>query len=116
MIRRPPRSTLFPYTTLFRSGLCAAAARTLLSHAWLPGTANRWQWERAAFREIIGLGKWIFASSILGFFVNSADRLILGALTSAAVLGVYVIAFLIFSSVELVFARIVSEVSFPALS
>src|SRR3712207_7323554 len=28
MIRRPPRSTLFPYTTLFRSGhaVCAAAA------------------------------------------------------------------------------------------
>src|SRR5436190_16242037 len=23
MIPRPPRSTLFPYTTLFRSGLCA---------------------------------------------------------------------------------------------
>src|SRR5260370_42265258 len=22
MIRRPPRSTLFPYTTLFRSGMC----------------------------------------------------------------------------------------------
>src|SRR2546427_5344718 len=27
MIRRPPRSTLFPYTTLFRSG-CSAPART----------------------------------------------------------------------------------------
>src|SRR3712207_9342285 len=26
MIRRPPRSTLFPYTTLFRSGLAVAAA------------------------------------------------------------------------------------------
>src|SRR6202048_5306012 len=25
MIRRPPRSTLFPYTTLFRSGLLADA-------------------------------------------------------------------------------------------
>src|SRR3712207_8852283 len=25
MIRRPPRSTLFPYTTLFRSGLCVAS-------------------------------------------------------------------------------------------
>src|SRR3712207_7872149 len=24
MIRRPPRSTLFPYTTLFRSGVAAA--------------------------------------------------------------------------------------------
>src|SRR3712207_8705454 len=26
MIRRPPRSTLFPYTTLFRSGAAAGAA------------------------------------------------------------------------------------------
>src|SRR5215216_7352355 len=30
MIRRPPRSTLFPYTTLFRSGATA-------SSAWGPG-------------------------------------------------------------------------------
>src|SRR3712207_7719960 len=27
MIRRPPRSTLFPYTTLFRSGCVRACAR-----------------------------------------------------------------------------------------
>src|SRR2546421_6070606 len=27
MIRRPPRSTLFPYTTLFRSGACACDVR-----------------------------------------------------------------------------------------
>src|SRR5437763_13538088 len=27
MIRRPPRSTLFPYTTLFRSGLHSRSAR-----------------------------------------------------------------------------------------
>src|SRR5258708_27060370 len=31
MIRRPPRSTLFPYTTLFRSNLAASAwARSVL--------------------------------------------------------------------------------------
>src|SRR3989475_12817829 len=29
MIRRPPRSTLFPYTTLFRSVLCAATTATV---------------------------------------------------------------------------------------
>src|SRR3712207_7116776 len=29
MIRRPPRSTLFPYTTLFRSGLLVAHGRRL---------------------------------------------------------------------------------------
>src|SRR5256884_6019048 len=28
MIRRPPRSTLFPYTTLFRSGLLAKRRRS----------------------------------------------------------------------------------------
>src|SRR5258708_26987773 len=32
MIRRPPRSTLFPYTTLFRSALAAAAGRRLDHH------------------------------------------------------------------------------------
>src|SRR3712207_5516648 len=31
MIRRPPRSTLFPYTTLFRSG---PSQRTLHRHEW----------------------------------------------------------------------------------
>jgi len=29
MIRRPPRSTLFPYTTLFRSFVCEWVAGTL---------------------------------------------------------------------------------------
>src|SRR2546430_9380568 len=31
MIRRPPRSTLFPYTTLFRSALFALAQRRLIT-------------------------------------------------------------------------------------
>src|SRR3989449_6353612 len=31
MIRRPPRSTLFPYTTLFRSRVPPAARRALLA-------------------------------------------------------------------------------------
>src|SRR3712207_9393691 len=30
MIRRPPRSTLFPYTTLFRSGSSCSAAELLV--------------------------------------------------------------------------------------
>src|SRR3712207_7076813 len=32
MIRRPPRSTLFPYTTLFRSSTTPSIARTHESH------------------------------------------------------------------------------------
>src|SRR2546429_5531284 len=36
MIRRPPRSTLFPYTTLFRSSRCSPCARPAHS------TTMRW--------------------------------------------------------------------------
>src|SRR3712207_8927784 len=32
MIRRPPRSTLFPYTTLFRSGMRVAGAQPSIKH------------------------------------------------------------------------------------
>src|SRR3712207_9483023 len=32
MIRRPPRSTLFPYTTLFRSGEAASTVAVALRH------------------------------------------------------------------------------------
>src|SRR5258708_20347085 len=39
MIRRPPRSTLFPYTTLFRSFPPASAA-AVACHSW-PGSASR---------------------------------------------------------------------------
>src|SRR3712207_8313079 len=38
MIRRPPRSTLFPYTTLFRSLASRCGAETL---EFLRGTARR---------------------------------------------------------------------------
>src|SRR3989442_7693561 len=36
MIRRPPRSTLFPYTTLFRSGLGSGLLCDINRHAGLP--------------------------------------------------------------------------------
>src|SRR3712207_973993 len=33
MIRRPPRSTLFPYTTLFRADLCDGRSASVADHA-----------------------------------------------------------------------------------
>src|SRR3712207_7719334 len=44
MIRRPPRSTLFPYTTLFRSHggqiLLTASTHALLEGHWPPGVGD----------------------------------------------------------------------------
>src|SRR2546429_659710 len=53
MIRRPPRSTLFPYTTLFRSLVCAADDRDRATgRPWslgeyLVGTALASLWVRS---------------------------------------------------------------------
>src|SRR2546428_7159568 len=47
MIRRPPRSTLFPYTTLFRSipDVIASTANNLKKDGWAPG--QTWGYEVA---------------------------------------------------------------------
>src|SRR2546422_7068015 len=48
MIRRPPRSTLFPYTTLFRS-----SAGTGLNFQPNPSSPTRYQWSLDVQREIV---------------------------------------------------------------
>ncbi|MGY3560525.1 O-antigen/teichoic acid export membrane protein [Bradyrhizobium sp. USDA 4463] len=97
-------------------GLTGTIARVLLSHVWLDGHANRWQWDREAVREIVKFGRWIFGSSILGFLASNGDRLILGGMIDAEVLGVYAVAFLMYGAFEQILVKVVSDVSFPALS
>src|SRR2546422_6969635 len=43
MIRRPPRSTLFPYTTLFRSfrSPSSRSPRAVAFHSWIQRSATR---------------------------------------------------------------------------
>src|SRR3712207_9453491 len=42
MIRRPPRSTLFPYTTLFRSCTVLLIKHGKLRYAWVTGIPLAW--------------------------------------------------------------------------
>src|SRR3712207_7786603 len=75
MIRRPPRSTLFPYTTLFRSLGGAVAMRrtrgpmrTVL--AWAAGLAL------VAFGLQLGPAEWLFRVVPLASFVQFPWRLL----------------------------------------
>src|SRR2546426_7405196 len=53
MIRRPPRSTLFPYTTLFRSPPAGAVERLVVEFtAFAPGTAELQLFARDASEEL----------------------------------------------------------------
>src|SRR2546427_9158058 len=58
MIRRPPRSTLFPYTTLFRSMVPAALAANWLAAAWNQNAALRVMSPIAAELEEVVL-RWV---------------------------------------------------------
>src|SRR5258708_20767912 len=54
MIRRPPRSTLFPYTTLFRSGSSTTRASFSAASRWRffdPSTSSAWNEEPPAGRS-----------------------------------------------------------------
>src|SRR5438045_5528658 len=55
MLRRPPRSTLFPYTTLFRSGSARSSGRAGTSPRSRPGLSRARITE--SFFGIPGLGR-----------------------------------------------------------
>jgi O-antigen/teichoic acid export membrane protein len=70
-----------------------AAARVVVLHAFLDGHVDRFQINRQDAAEIITFGKWIFLSSMSGFFVLQGDKAILGAYLSLAALGIYNIGY-----------------------
>src|SRR3712207_8034864 len=51
MIRRPPRSTLFPYTTRFRSALRALLAEGDIRHIVTPPYTPRWNGKEERFHQ-----------------------------------------------------------------
>src|SRR5436309_12047110 len=55
MIRRPPRSTLFPYTTLFRSGHEGAVKKTRVKELYVFEGLKRQLAESAGVGEIVAL-------------------------------------------------------------
>jgi O-antigen/teichoic acid export membrane protein len=96
--------------------LAGALARTVLSHTWLRGHANRFRFEREAFREVIGFGKWIFVSSAVFVLAAHGDRLLLGGFVDAQLLGLYAIAVLLIGALESGMHNLFITVSLPALS
>lgn len=73
--------------------LISSLVGVLVGHLYLNnGYKHRFEIDKHAFKEIINFGKWIFVSSIVGFLVNQADRMIVGKMLSMTDLGIYTIA------------------------
>src|SRR3712207_8734071 len=61
MIRRPPRSTLFPYTTLFRSwtGICISKLRIHSQIEKFPSSLNSIRLEKSTFASSLSTLFWL---------------------------------------------------------
>jgi O-antigen/teichoic acid export membrane protein len=96
--------------------LSATAIKTALSHLLLRGMAVRPCWDPSSAREIVGFGKWIFLSSIVGFFAAHGEKLLLGATLGAAAFGIFTIASNLLAAVIGVYGTVNGKVVFPGLS
>src|SRR5256885_15016621 len=76
MIRRPPRSTLFPYTTLFRSLARLARDFGKPAHVWLFGRYPTYSFYRFDERAVMALYSNSSAKKELPAFEITADGLL----------------------------------------
>src|SRR2546427_5971856 len=74
MIRRPPRSTLFPYTTLFRSGRRRQGGAPVRPSCKEVEDDSRWKWQKRRGRKPSQIGR---AQSELQSQSNLVCRLLL---------------------------------------
>src|SRR5256885_4278907 len=95
MIRRPPRSTLFPYTTLFRSaGVWSPVTGLIASQGWLLVAtygAQRYRpaltWNSGLVREMVRYGATYSVSTWLWQLRGLVNPLVVGHFLGAAAVG-----------------------------
>jgi len=95
------------------SGIAAAAVQVVFLQVFLPGPPNRFRWEREAAQELISFGKWIFLSTVCGFFIGQGDKLVIGKYLSLEEFGVYNIGFFLASFPLLMGGLVTSKVLIP---
>lgn len=96
--------------------LASVLTRTVLSHTIFDGVWNRLHWSKEQFKEILGFGRWVFFSSILGFLISNGDRMLLGAFLDAKRFGIYSVAALIVGAVSELCSKLITSVVYPALN
>jgi O-antigen/teichoic acid export membrane protein len=96
--------------------LFSNALRVALGHALLSGHRVRVRLEATALKELMSNGRWIFISSILGFLAMNGDRVLLGGLIDAGSFGLYAVAVLLTSALQIVAQMICVALAYPAFS
>lgn len=86
------------------------------SYLIIPGSYNRFAWDKSAIKELFSFGKWIFVSTVMVFLALQSDKLILGKLLSKEMLGVYTVAFTFSDIPRNLLGSVSQQVIFPVIS
>jgi O-antigen/teichoic acid export membrane protein len=98
---------------LVLGGFAGSMARLIVSHTILRIDPVRLRLDRDAARELFRFGRWIFISSMLTFFVNRGDVLIIGKFVPPAMLGIFHIGSQFAQVVRQLFLRLANSVLLP---
>lgn len=90
--------------------------RMALSHVMIPGPKMRFVRDKALSKELWGFGRWILVSSILGFFGQNADRIIMGGILDKKTFGFYVVALVWVNAAAALNRQLVSGVGLAVFS
>ena len=90
-----------------------AVAMLLLTRRFLDGHRNSFGWDPTAAHELIHFGKWIFVSTLFGFFSSQGDKLVFGKFLTLHVLGIYNIGYYLGSFPLLLGGELVGRVMIP---
>lgn len=96
--------------------LVSSATRVVLSYVYLPGVWCKPCWDVVSAHEIIHYGKWIFASSIIGFLADNGEKIIFGNYFSIGYFGIFSIATALLTAIAAIYSTLLGRVIFPSLS
>jgi len=102
--------------SLILGGLVTSALKMLWTHFLDSRVRNRFILEKAAVKELLSFGKWIFVSTAMMFLATQADRLLLGKFFPLALFGVYSIAVIFAEMPKQIISQISGKVIFPLIS
>jgi len=102
--------------TLVGGAVTHAIITVIFSHTVMPGIKNHFAWDREAAADLASLGKWVLISTALTFVANQSDRLILGKLLRLDVLGVLMVAYMLYAMPRDLVMTISSSIILPAAS
>ncbi|PIE13124.1 MAG: polysaccharide biosynthesis protein [Rhodobacterales bacterium] len=95
------------------SGIASAFVHLVAYNLFLEGHRNRFRWEKPAARELINFGKWIFLSTVAGFVISQADKLLIGKYLPLDQFGVYNIGYFLASFPLLMGGVLVRRILIP---